>query len=173
MRIKDLPASEFKYFYGAYLKTLDEQEDIMSALLKGRDRFQKIVLELTDEQLRHSYGEGKWSVAEVLVHLIDTERIFQYRAFRISRNDQTPLPGFEQDDYIIASSANQRTKEDIVEEYLSVREASISLFKNMSDSHLKRTGTASGLSWSVAALGLVISGHQKHHENILNERYLN
>jgi len=173
MRIKDLSVNEFQFFYGAYLKTLDEQDDIMSALLKGKDRFEKLVLELTDEQLGYSYGEGKWTVAEVLIHLIDTERIFQYRAFRISRNDKTPLPGFEQDDYILESNANQRTKKDIMEEYLSVREASISLFKNMSKDNLIRVGTASGLSWSVAALGLVISGHQMHHEKILNERYLN
>ena len=119
-----------------------------------------------------SYGEGKWTVAEVLVHLIDSERVFQYRAFRICRNDKTALPGFEQDDYVLESLANKRTKEDILDEYLTVRDASINLFNVMSNDLLKRTGTASGLPWTVAALGLVISGHQRHHFNILKERYL-
>ena len=82
------------------------------------------------------------------------------------------MPGFEQDDYIIASNCNQRTKEEILEEYLSVRNATINLFKNLSEVELRRMGTASGLPWSVAALGLAISGHQRHHEIILKERYL-
>ncbi|WP_339840396.1 DinB family protein [uncultured Maribacter sp.] len=172
MRITDLQVDEFNFFYATYLKKLDEQEDLMSALLKGQEWFQNFVAELNNEQLAYSYGEGKWTIAEVLVHLIDTERIFQYRAFRISRNDKTPMPGFEQDDYIIESNCNIRTKEDILEEYLSVRNASIILFKNMSETKLKRFGTASGMPWSVAALGLAISGHQRHHEIILKERYL-
>ena len=172
MRIIDLQVDEFNFFYATYLRKLDEQEDLMPVLLQGQEWFQNFVAELNDEQLAYSYGEGKWTIAEVLVHLIDTERIFQYRAFRISRNDKTPMPGFEQDDYIIESNCNIRTKEDILEEYLSVRNASIILFKNMSETKLKRFGTASGMPWSVAALGLAISGHQRHHEIILKERYL-
>ncbi|HDZ05893.1 hypothetical protein LCGC14_0122650 [marine sediment metagenome] len=171
MRVKDLQENEFQYFYGTYLKTLEKQDDLKSALQNGKESFKDLVFSLTDEQLKYSYGEGKWTVAEVLVHLIDSERVFQYRAFRINRNDKTPLPGFEQDDYVLESNANQRTKEDILNEYLSVRNASINLFENMSSVNLKRIGTASGMPWSVGAIGLVISGHQKHHENILNERY--
>ncbi|MEP2279692.1 DinB family protein [Maribacter sp.] len=173
MTVKDLQEDELQYFYSAYLKTLDEQEELKSALLKGRKSIEDLVHGLTDEQFLLSYGEGKWTVAEVLVHLIDTERVFQYRAFRISRNDKTPLPGFDHDIFVLESKANQRTKEDILAEYLSVRDASISLFDAMQDENLRRVGTASGIPWSVAALGLVISGHQKHHENILQERYFN
>lgn len=172
MKITDLQENEFSFFYGTYLNALGENEDLMSALLKGKEWFQAFTQNLTDEQLTYRYGEGKWTIAEVLVHLIDTERIFQYRAFRISRNDQTPLQGFEQDDYIIESDSNQRTKEDILNEYLSVRNSSINLFKGMNEMNLKRFGTASDMPWSVAAIGLAISGHQKHHEIILKERYL-
>ena len=173
MTVKDLQEDELQFFYSTYLKTLDEKEDLKSALLKGRKSFEDLVHGLTDEQFLFSYGEGKWTVAEVLVHLIDTERVFQYRAFRISRNDKTPLPGFDHNIFVEESNANKRTKEDILKEYLSVRDASISLFDAMLDQNLKRVGTASDISWSVAALGLVISGHQQHHENILQERYFN
>lgn len=172
MTITDLHKEEFDFYYATYLKKLEDQEDLKSALLIGKKWFQNFVAELNSEQLAFSYVVGKWTIAEVLVHLIDTERIFQYRAFRISRNDKTPMPGFEQDDYILASNCNQRTKEDILEEYLSVRNATINLFKNLSEVELRRMGTASGLPWSVAALGLAISGHQRHHEIILKKRYL-
>lgn len=172
MKITDLQESEFNFFYDTYLKALGGKEDLMPALVKGKEWFVNFTQNLTDEQLGYSYAEGKWTIAEVLVHLIDTERIFQYRAFRISRNDKTPLPGFEQDDYINESNCNQRTKEDIIEEYITVRDASISLFKGMTEVKLKRFGTASGMPWSVGAIGLVISGHEKHHQNILIERYL-
>ena len=172
MKVKDLENSELQYFYETYLNALNEEEDLKSALENGKKNFQQLIENLTKYQLMYSYGKGKWTIAEVLVHLIDSERVFQYRAFRISRNDKTPLPGFEQDDYVLESYANQRTKEDILREFLIVREASINLFSLLSNDVLKRTGTASGLPWSVAALGLVISGHQRHHFNIIKERYL-
>lgn len=172
MNITDLKENEFNYFYATYLNTLDKNEDLITGLTNGRNWFQGFVADLEDAQLTYRYASGKWSIAEVLVHLIDTERIFQYRAFRISRNDLTPLPGFEQDDYIQESESHKRTKEDILNEYITVRDASICLFKGMSDERLRRIGTASGMPWSVAALGLAISGHQKHHANILHDRYL-
>lgn len=173
MTVKDLQQDEFQFFYGTYLKTLDVNEDLKSALLKGRKSIKDLVHGLTEDQFLYSYGEGKWTVAEVLVHLIDTERVFQYRAFRISRNDKTALPGFDHNIFVLESNANERTKENILKEYLTVRDASISLFDNMLNENLKRMGTASGIPWSVAALGFVISGHQRHHENILHERYFN
>ncbi|WP_405382134.1 DinB family protein [Maribacter sp. LLG6340-A2] len=172
MRILDLQENEFNYFYGTYLKTLNKEDDLLMALVEGREWFQSFVERISVEQLTSKYAEDKWTIAEVLVHLVDTERVFQYRAFRISRNDKTPLPGFEQDDYVLESESNLLDKEDILNDFLAVRDASINLFKNMSPNKLTRVGTASGMPWSVAALGLAISGHQKHHENILRERYL-
>ncbi|MGB3142605.1 MAG: DinB family protein [Maribacter sp.] len=172
MKTSDLKENELNFFYGTYLRALDENVELLAALLEGKEWMEGFIRNLKDNQLGYRYKEDKWTIAEVLVHLIDTERIFQYRAFRISRNDMTPLPGFEQDDYIKESNSNQRTKEDILYEYLTVRDASISLFKGLTDEKLKRIGTASGMPWSVAALGLAISGHQRHHETILKERYL-
>jgi hypothetical protein len=172
MTTSDLKENELNFFYGTYLRALDENVELLTALLEGKNWMEGFIRNLKDNQLGYRYNEDKWTIAEVLVHLIDTERIFQYRAFRISRNDKTPLSGFEQDDYIKESNSNQRTKEDILYEYLTVRDASISLFKGLTDDKLKRIGTASGMPWSVAALGLAISGHQRHHETILKERYL-
>lgn len=172
MKTSDLKENELNFFYGTYLRALGENVELLTALLEGKDWMEDFIRNLKVNQLGYRYNEDKWTIAEVLVHLIDTERIFQYRAFRISRNDMTPLPGFEQDDYIKESNSNQRTKEDILYEYLTVRDASISLFKGLTDDKLKRIGTASGMPWSVAALGLAISGHQRHHETILKERYL-
>lgn len=172
MTTADLSTSEFNYFYATYLNTLSETDDLLTALEEGKEWFKNFITKLENGQLRHSYEDGKWTVAEVLVHLIDTERIFQYRAFRFSRNDMTPLPGFEQDGYIFESRSNERTKASIVSEYIAVRESTQNLFQNLTGEQLKRTGTASGMPWSVAALGLVISGHQKHHVHILQQRYL-
>ncbi len=159
------------YFYETYLNAL-EDVNLMDALYDGRERFIELINKLPSEKLGFAYADQKWTVAEVLLHIMDTERIFQYRAFRFSRNDKTVLPGFDQDTYIIESDSLTRKKEDILAEYLAVRNSTIFLFKNMTNEQLKRVGTASDLPWSVATIGFVISGHQKHHVNILKERYL-
>jgi len=122
--------------------------------------------------MSYAYTDGKWSVAEVLVHLMDTERIFQYRALRFARNDKTELKGFEQDDYIPESEANGRDKEDVLREFLAIRNSSIALFKSFHEEQLKRSGKANGATMSVRALGCIICGHQAHHFNILKQRYL-
>jgi len=171
MKKSELGTEEFNHFYATYINTL-ENVDLNEALLNGKKWFINFVNELPVAKLQHRYAEGKWTIAEVLLHIVDTERIFQYRAFRFSRNDMTPLPGFEQDGYILESDSENRSKENILEEYLAVRNATIMLFDNISAIKLKRVGTASDMPWSVAALGFVISGHQKHHANILMERYL-
>lgn len=157
-------------FYNTYLNALDDV-NLMDALNDGKEWFIDFVNKLPLEKLGYAYAPNKWTIAEVLIHLIDTERIFQYRAFRFSRNDKAELPGFDQDNYIEESNSLNRKKEDILEEYLAVRNSTIALFKNLGNEQLKRIGTASGLPWSVATLGFVISGHQKHHSNILLERY--
>jgi len=170
MKLSELKENEFNHFYAAYLNRVRE-ESLLEALFTSRDWFEHYALALTKEQLAYSYAPNKWTIAEVLLHIIDTERIFQYRAFRFSRKDQTPLPGFDQDDYVMECESEKRTKEDIVEEFLAVRAATLQLFKAMESHKLGYIGTASGMSWSVAALGFVISGHLKHHARILEERY--
>lgn len=122
--------------------------------------------------MNFSYAQGKWTIAEVLIHLMDTERIFQYRALRFARNDKTELQGFDQDSYVPESQAPNRNRNDILEEFIAIRKSSIALFASLNDEMLLRSGLASGAKMSVRALGFVICGHQIHHFNILQERYL-
>ncbi|MFD0797834.1 DinB family protein [Maribacter chungangensis] len=170
MRLSELKQNEFNHFYATYLNMVGEEE-LIETLESSRDWFVAYTSGLTKERLNFSYGPNKWTVAEVLVHITDTERIFQYRAFRFSKNDKTALPGFDHEDYVGESESEKRTIGEIVAEFLAVREATLTMFKGMSNEKLRRIGTASDMPWSVAALGFVISGHLKHHAKILEERY--
>ncbi len=132
-----------------------------------------LLLENMDlEKWNFRYAEGKWSIKEVMLHILDTERIFAYRALRVSRNDMTPMPGFEQDDYVPFYDAENRSIKSILKEYKAVRRASIAQFKNFNDDMLGRVGTASEHAISARALGFMIAGHEIHHVRILKERYL-
>lgn len=117
------------------------------------------------------YAPGKWSVAEVLVHLADTERIFATRALRIARADPTPLPGFEQDDYIAAADLDHRAYTEIQAELRAVRAATVALYRGLSDIALLRTGTAAGVPFTPRGIAWVVAGHELHHREILMERY--
>lgn len=171
MKLSELNKDEFNHFYATYLNMVKD-ETLSEALEKSADWFVEYTLGCSEKQLAFRYGDDKWTVAEVLLHIIDTERIFQYRAFRFSRKDATPLPGFDHNDYVKECEANTRTAEDIVTEFLAVRTSTIQLFKYMDTETLKYRGIASNMPWSVAALGFVISGHLKHHASILEERYV-
>lgn len=172
MKKKELSGAEFKEFYGTYLNTLPDDTVLMDQLEKGFENFPKFIRSIPEDKLKYAYAEGKWTIAQVLLHIIDSERVFQYRAFRFSRGDKTPLMGFEQDDYILDDDPRGRTHEDIVKAYQVVRASTIQLFENLDDTMLRRKGTASELQWSVAGLGFVICGHQRHHRNSIRERYL-
>ena len=167
----ELDSSEYNSYYQTYISAIGDV-DLLVNLKDGLDSFAKFIDTIPDEKLSYAYREGKWSVAEVILHLIDTERIFQYRALRFARNDNTPVPGFDQDFYVPNSRANLRSKKSIISEYKSVRKASITLFESFDEESLKNLGTASGSNMSVRALGFVICGHLKHHKSIIEERYL-
>lgn len=171
MRKSELGEYEFEQFYTAYIAVLDDVE-LMQALEEGMHSFIQFIKGIPNEKLQYVYARDKWSVAEVIAHVIDAERIFQYRAFRFSRNDATPLAGFEQDGYVLESNANNRGKDDFLGEYELVRKCTLALFKAFDDEKLKRKGIASNIPWSVAGLGFIICGHQEHHKKIIEERYL-
>ena len=172
MRKKDLSTEEFQEFYGIYLATLDDDTVLMEQLEKGHDNFPKFINGIPNDKLHYKYADDKWTVTQALLHIIDTELIFQYRAFRFSRQDKTPLMGFNQDDYIWENDPRGHSKENIIRSYKTVRASTIAIFKALGEVELKYTGTASNLQWSVAGLGFVICGHQRHHRNIIRERYL-
>lgn len=127
---------------------------------------------LDGEKLSYRYAKGKWTIKEILAHIIDDERIYSYRALRFARNDQTELPGFEQDDYALESRANDRTIEALLKEFAAVRNSTIALFDSFDGQVLTRSGLASGNVMSVRAAAYHIAGHELRHMNIIRERYL-
>lgn len=171
MKLSELQLPQPYPFYKNYIDTLEEVE-LIDMLKRQMNNFPKFIESIPEEKIHYRYEVEKWTVTEVLLHIIDSERVFQYRALRFSRGDMTDLPGFEQDDYVPFSNAINRSVDSLIEEYIAVRQSTISLFINLSEEDLKRKGTASGLPWSVGALGFAICGHQRHHRNILRERYL-
>lgn len=126
---------------------------------------------LEDSKWDYRYAEGKWSTKELMIHIMDAEQVFAYRAMRISRNDQTPLSGFEQDDYIPFYDVENRTPQSIINEYTAVRLSTIAMFENFNEAMMERMGSASGFPVSVRALGYMLTGHELHHMRILEERY--
>ena len=118
------------------------------------------------------YAPGKWTIKDIIHHCIDTERIMSYRALRFARNDQTPLPGFEENSYAQNTLTAERTLEDLLDEYEIVRAATLAQFQNFSEPMLRHSGQASASLISVGALGFVIVGHAIHHSNVIGERYL-
>lgn len=134
--------------------------------------FIRFVQNIPLDKFDYRYAEGKWTIKEIIQHLIDCERIFVYRALRFSRNDKTPLPGFEENDYVDNTNANGRSIQDLLTELSALRHSTLLLFKSFSEEQLTRTGTASGHQLSTRALGFVIIGHQKHHQKVFEERYL-
>ena len=144
------------------LAALDEQRRQMLLLLSGRSA--------ADGDLR--YAPEKWSVKEVVGHLNDTERIMSYRALRIARGDATPIEGFEQDDYVRNGPFARRPLEDLIEDYIAVRRATVSLFRNLDEPAWIRRGVANKNEVTVRALAYIIAGHELHHRRILEEKYL-
>jgi uncharacterized damage-inducible protein DinB len=171
MRTSDLHPGDYLPFSQPYIDAVGEAE-LMDLMRRQQNNFPKFIKSIPEEKLQYAYAESKWNVLEVLVHVLDAERIFQYRALRFARKDPTPLPGFDQDLYVPHSMANSRSKENIIEEYKRVRGATLALFETFNDEVLRRHGTASNGKMTVAALGFMCCGHQKHHRNILRERYL-
>lgn len=170
MTTSEVASDEYHPYYRAYIDACGEGE-LFDFLTLGLKSFSDFISSIPEEKLPYKYEEGKWTVAEVLVHLFDAERVFQYRALRFARNDQTGLVGFEQDDYVPQSRSNDRTKDDLIREYGSIRNSVITLFNSFNEIELLRKGKASDAQMSVRALGFVINGHQKHHQRILVERY--
>ncbi|MCV9932768.1 DinB family protein [Flavobacterium sp. LS1R47] len=134
--------------------------------------FIKFVQNIPMDKFDYRYAEGKWTIKEIIQHIIDTERIFAYRALRFSRNDKTALASFEENDYVDNTNANARGLQDLLTELSAVRHSNLLFYKSLSEEQLKRIGTASNNQMSVRALGFVIIGHQKHHQKVFQERYL-
>ncbi|MGZ0016873.1 DinB family protein [Yeosuana sp. AK3] len=172
MTIKDLEPTEYHPFYKTYLDMLTADMSLIDGFYSGLSMVVDFFKSVPSHQLEYKYAEDKWTVKEIFQHIIDTERIFIYRCFRIGRHDATPLVGFEQNDYIQPALANQKTLESLLEEYQIVRQNSIILLKSLSDQDLKFIGNANGNPMSARAAAFTMLGHERWHLKIIKERYL-
>jgi len=163
-------ATEYADYYANYISKVPGS-DVLNVLESQRLQMLQLFAGRSERDGSFRYAPGKWTVKEVLGHITDTERIFSYRALRIARGDQTPLPGFEQDDYVRSGAFGDRTLAGLAEEFGAVRTASVSLLRSFNDEAWSRRGVASQKEVTVRALGFMIAGHQIHHRIILEERY--
>ena len=179
MRVIQIPKpSEYPKYSKIYMDLLDNNINILDQLWNNFVEIKKLTYRLPEEKLTYRYAKDKWTIKEILVHNMDDERIFSCRAMRFARNDNTPLPGFEQDDYARFSHANTRSMESIFEEYEAVRKSTITLFKYLPKESLSRKGAGIDTDGSiinertVRAFVYHIAGHELRHLKIIKERYL-
>ena len=161
---------EYAPYYDRYI-SLVQGEDILDTLDQQRRQTMLLLSGRNDEDGDFRYAPGKWSAKEVLGHVCDTEHIFAYRALRIARADATPVEGFEQDDYVRNGPFAQRPLADLVEDFIAVRRATLSLLRNLDEAAWSRRGIANNNEVTVRALAYTIAGHELHHRRILEEKY--
>jgi len=159
------------HFYKNYVKLIDET-DLIQALRISGHRMLELVHFIKEEKSDYRYAEGKWSIRELLCHVIDAELIFAYRALRFARNDKTALASFEENDYAIQANASGRNLKKIADEMAHLRTSTIDLFESFAPEMLTRKGSTNNNELSVIVLGFIIAGHETHHRKILMERYL-
>lgn len=171
MKITKPKTEDYPHFFATYIDKITD-EDLLITLEQNRISFQKFISGLTEEKMNYRYAEGKWTIKEMVLHIVDTERIMCYRALRFARKDSTNLSSFEENDFAANSFANNRSTASLLQEFDAVRNASLQLFKNLDESVLDFKGIANNKSISVRALGYTIAGHEMHHLGVLNQRYL-
>jgi uncharacterized damage-inducible protein DinB len=164
-------ATEYAPYYGKYI-ALVPKEDVVATLSRQLDETLSTLRGLTETQANSRYAPDKWSIKELVGHMIDAERIFAYRALRFARNDQAALAGFEQDDYVSAGNFDNRQLSELADEFEHVRRANLFMLRSLDDEAWGRRGTASETEVSVRALAYIIAGHETHHMQILRTRYL-
>ena len=165
-------SEEYASFYAGYIQRAQTRGDLFAALPQQIEEIKAELGNLTDEQALFQDAPNEWSIKEVVGHLNDVERVFSYRLLRVSRNDPTSLPGFEQDDYVREAGFNNCVLNDLIQEFEYLRRANILAIRNMSEESTLRRGTASGYPVSARALIYMLVGHVDHHLASLQEKYL-
>lgn len=163
---------EYSPYAVAYISKVPPEGHIISYLQTNATELIQLIQSFTEDQLLYRYAPGKWTVKEVLNHITDTERIFLYRAFCIARGEQQPLQGHEQDDFERAAQSNHKSILSLLSEYETVRNSTIAFFRYLEESNWMRWGVANNHPVTVRALAYQIIGHEAHHVQILNQRYL-
>jgi len=172
MTSSDLNTKEYNPYYGTYISQVPKDVTLTEGFHKGRDAVVDFFKSIPEDTLDYRYASDKWTVKEVFQHIIDTEQIFMYRCLRIARRDTSPLMGFEQDDYIVPSRANEKSLEDLLEEYLAVRQNFMVFLKSLNNDDLMAVGIASESPLSARAAAFIVLGHEKHHMQVIEARYL-
>ena len=162
---------EYPSYAETYIDTV-QGGDILRAFSEQLETTRNLLVKVDDQVAgTFAYAPGKWTIKQVLGHIIDTERIFGYRALRISRNDSTPLPGFEQDDYVSFAGSNERSLANLLDELRAVRGATMALFRNIPQNAWLRKGSANNSTVTVRGIAFQAAGHEAHHLTILREKY--
>ena len=163
--------TEFQKYIQRYLDLIPT-ENWLEEMKKTGEKTASLYSFLAEEQSNFAYAEGKWTLKELLQHLIDAERIFAYRALRFARNDQTELAGWDEETYAKHYFSSERSLQSLIDEFATVRKSSILFFENLNEIQLSKTGVANGNEISVETIGRLIVGNTIHHLNIIEERYL-
>ncbi|WP_207513099.1 DinB family protein [Longitalea luteola] len=158
-------------FYKTYINALQEEE-LQEALANNTRRFRKLLKQIPHNKINYAYAEGKWTIKELLQHIIDAERVFIYRALTFARRDPAPLPGFDENNWAITAKAPKRKWNELVEEFKLLRNANEIFLNSLDNDQLLQTGSANNSTISVAGLAFVCAGHVAHHMRIIRERYL-
>lgn len=161
---------EYGEFYKGYVDKVDS-DNVLEVLKDQMHETYTLINSLTAKQAAYRYAAGKWTVKEVIGHLVDSERIFAYRALCIARGEQQNLPGFDQEEYVEQGNFKDRRLKNIGDEYFSLRNANIAMFNSFSEETLLRKGKANGYDCSVRALAYIIAGHERHHLDVLKDKY--
>ena len=158
-------------YYTTYIKAIPE-DNLKEALENNTRRFRKLLKQMPHKKINYAYAEGKWTIKELLQHIIDSERVFIYRALTFVRQDPAQLPGFDENTWAITAKAPKRKWNDLVDEFKALRTSNEIFFNSLDDEQLRQTGTANNNPVSVGALGFLCAGHAAHHMRIIKERYL-
>lgn len=159
-------------YFQVYIDQVKEK-DLAAAFISQSAVIKDFLPSITEEQSIFAYAPGKWTIKELLQHIIDCERIFTFRALSFARRETATLPGFDENDYAAASAANNRSWESLSAEFVAVRRATLFLYDSFTPEMLATAGTANNNTYSVAQLGFILLGHFNHHKRIIDERYLN
>jgi uncharacterized damage-inducible protein DinB len=165
-------ASEYASYYDRYLAAVPDTGDFLASLEAQGASTVALLRSLSEAQAEHRYAPDKWSVKEMVGHVIDAERVFSYRALHVARGDKAPLPSFEQEDWVRVSNAGSRPIADLANEFAAVRASTLALFRSLDDAALVRRGIANKIEVTPRALAWIIAGHERHHRGVLTDRYL-
>ena len=172
IRMKKPAKNDYDPYYQSYISMVEDSASIIEALRKQKDDTYKFLKSIPGEKAEFAYAPGKWTIKEVLGHMIDTEVVMSYRALCIARGEKKQLPGFEQDDYVREGKFNKRELTELIEEFKKVREVNLLAFKHLDNKILERRGISNNKEVTVLALLFIIAGHELHHLKILKGKYL-